>query len=457
MTPWDFQSVTQAFAGRALNTVAEGVALAGFSWLMLRFVRTRSAVMRFAVWFSTLLAIVFMPLLLRTGSPGMWQRPQFELASSWATYLCMGWAVVATGLLIRLAGSLLHVRRLRRACREMDTNAAPELFETLRQSDIRRKVKIFVSDEVRVPTALGFFQPSILFPSWTLAQLSPEELKVILLHELAHLRRWDDWTNLIQKVLKAVFFFHPAVWWIEGRLSLEREMACDDLVLEQTGSASSYAASLVSVAEKAFSEKTRAQQALVLAQSAIGRVRQTSLRIAQILDPGRTGAKSGWRPALTLTSGLMAAVLFGMPYAPELISFQANAPAYSASSSAGMSSVGIKTASAMRAPAIKASARIPANVASASIDAHAHRARLRSMRAPTVIPARAKVSNGADAKVVQAKAEPEQNGILRTLLVVRSTRFEAPGSTAWTLCVWRVAVHSDGSRHIEETIVVHSI
>jgi hypothetical protein len=79
------------------------------------------------------------------------------------------------------------------------------------------------------------------------------------------------------------------------------------------------------------------------------------------------------------------------------------------------------------------------------------------MRTLTVIPARAKVSNGADAKVVQAKAEPEQNGILRTLLVVRSTRFEAPGSTAWTLCVWRVAVHSDGSSQIEETIVMHSI
>jgi beta-lactamase regulating signal transducer with metallopeptidase domain len=451
MTPWDFQSVTQAFAGRALNTIAEGVALAGFSWLMLRFVRTPSAVTRFAVWFSTLLAIVFMPVLLRTGSPGMWQRPQFEIASSWASYLFMGWAVVATGLLIRLAGSLLHVRRLRRACREMDANTAPELFETLRQSGIRRKVKIFVSDDVRVPTALGFFQPSILFPAWTLAQLSAEELKVILLHELAHLRRWDDWTNLIQKVLKAVFFFHPAVWWIEGRLSLEREMACDDLVLEQTGSASSYAASLVSVAEKAFSERTRAQRALALAQSAIGRVRQTSLRIAQILEPGRTGVKSGWRLALTLTSGLLAVVLFGMPYAPELISFERNDQALQTSSMASTTPV-------VQVPVIKASARMPVHAAaSAHVDLTVRAARMRTMRTPTVIPARAKVRNGADAKVVLAKAEPKQNGISRTLLVVRSTRFESSGSRGWTLCVWRVDVHSDGSRHIEETIVVHSI
>jgi hypothetical protein len=91
------------------------------------------------------------------------------------------------------------------------------------------------------------------------------------------------------------------------------------------------------------------------------------------------------------------------------------------------------------------------------VDLTVRAARMRTMRTPTVIPARAKVRNGADAKVVLAKAEPKQNGISRTLLVVRSTRFESSGSRGWTLCVWRVDVHSDGSRHIEETIVVHSI
>ena len=73
---------------------------------------------------------------------------------------------------------------------------------------------------------------------------------MILLHENAHLRRWDQWTNLAQKIVTALFFFHPAVWWIENRLTLEREMACDDIVLAQTASPRDYASFLISFAEK---------------------------------------------------------------------------------------------------------------------------------------------------------------------------------------------------------------
>jgi len=80
-----------------------------------------------------------------------------------------------------------------------------------------------------VPTAIGFFQPAVIVPAWTLRELSAEELHSVLLHELAHLRRWDDWTNLAQELVGALFFFHPAVWRIGSRLSLEREMACDYL------------------------------------------------------------------------------------------------------------------------------------------------------------------------------------------------------------------------------------
>ena len=83
-------------------------------------------------------------------------------------------------------------------------------------------------------------------------ELSAVELNAILLHELAHLRRWDDWTNLIQKIVGAVLFFHPAVWWIEKKLALEREMACDDLVLAKTASPRAYAECLVSLAEKSL-------------------------------------------------------------------------------------------------------------------------------------------------------------------------------------------------------------
>src|SRR5258707_5357457 len=91
-----------------------------------------------------------------------------------------------------------------------------------------------------------------IFPDWVLQELSAEELKVVLLHEFAHLRRFDDWTNLLQKLVRTIFFFHPAVWWIERKLSLEREMACDEVVLAETENAQAYAECLVSLAEKSF-------------------------------------------------------------------------------------------------------------------------------------------------------------------------------------------------------------
>jgi len=64
----DFQTLAQASAGRVVNTIAEGMALAGLSWVALRLFRGRSAVIRFTVWFSTLLAVVSLPLLVRNNS-----------------------------------------------------------------------------------------------------------------------------------------------------------------------------------------------------------------------------------------------------------------------------------------------------------------------------------------------------------------------------------------------------
>ena len=210
-------------------------------------------------------------------------------------------------LLVRLGLSLYHVSVLRSDCREIDANDYPALTEVGLDLQQSRRVKFLVSDDVRVPTALGFFRPAVLLPAWALRDLSPDELKGIVLHELAHLRRWDDWTNLAQKFVEALFFFHPAVWWIDSRLALERELACDDMVLEQTASARTYAASLVSVAEKVVAEKIRMQRALALAQSALGRVREVSQRVKQILDKDRRPASDGWRPALAMI-GILAMV-----------------------------------------------------------------------------------------------------------------------------------------------------
>ncbi len=158
-------------------------------------------------------------------------------------------------------------------------------------------------------------------------ELSASELNTILLHELAHLRRWDDWTNLIQKVLGALLFFHPAVWWIEKKLELEREMACDDLVLAKAASPQVYAECLVSLAEKSL-----LRRGLALAQAAVGRMRHMSLRVAQILDEKRPGATRVWRPAPVLLTGMSLACLMVFSDAPRLVSF-ADSPANSTQTS----------------------------------------------------------------------------------------------------------------------------
>jgi hypothetical protein len=178
-------------------------------------------------------------------------------------------------------------------------------------------VSLCTSDRVQVPAAIGLVDPVVVIPTWMMDEVSSDELKQILLHELAHLRRRDDWTNLAQQVVKALFFFHPAVWWIEKKISLEREMACDDAVIAETARPRAYAECLQRMAEKTLVRRT-----LALAQAAFGRVRQTSMRVARILDASRPREKAQlWKAAVPL-AGFMVFCAFVGAKEPKLIAFE---------------------------------------------------------------------------------------------------------------------------------------
>ena len=452
MMALDFQTLSQVVAGRALNTLVEGVALAGLSWLVLRFTGGRSAVTRFAVWFFTLLAVVSLPFFIRANGSGALRKPELEISGSWAMDLLVVWAAIAGVLLLRLAASLWHMRRLRRQCCEVELSAYPELADVVFEPSRQRRVRLLVSEEIRVPTALGFFRPAVVLPAWALSELSREELQVVLLHELAHLRRWDDWTNLAQKVLKAIFFFHPAVWWIESRLALEREMACDDLVVEQTRNPQGYAASLVSLAEKALAGKMRVRRALELAQSALGHMRQISLRLAKILDPGRRGAKHGRRSALAAMAALTAVVFIATPYAPEVISFNRQPEVWPGASLSTPPTVAI-TGSEVPAKALRASL-VSRPIGDSQGLASARHQATGDRKAPRMIPARKEVRRSDQPKFVLAKADartdPDQ------LLLVIESRETGAGSTRWTLCVWRVRSETGQVTGVDE-IMMNSI
>ncbi|MBO0911444.1 MAG: M56 family metallopeptidase, partial [Acidobacteria bacterium] len=293
-------------------------------------------------------------------------------------------------------------------------------------------------------------------PRWVLSDLSPDEQKAIVLHELAHLERWDDWTNLLQQVLKALFFFHPAVWWIDSRLALEREMACDDLVLEQTSNARVYAASLVSVAEKVVAERMRMGRALELAQSALGRMREISARIMRILD-NRPPSRRGWTPAAAMIGTLAMATAGAMPYAPELVSFDRKAEPEFSAESRGVSSAQVLPAALtwsrtestvpMRTIARRASTR--------STGKNARSRKGSGLGSPSVFRANATLDRvNPKPKVVMTKAEDETKPA-ETLLVFRSAGVDRSGMPVWSLSVWRVT-RPDGQT-VHELIVMNSI
>jgi hypothetical protein len=278
-----------------------------------------------------------------------------------------------------------------------------------------------------------------------LRQLSAEEIKVILLHELAHLRRRDDWTNLAQKIVKAVFFFHPAVWWIESRLTLEREMACDDSVLAQTASPRAYASSLIS-----FAEKLQNARGLALAQSLVSRVCQMSLRVAHILDARRSNHEGVWAPVVGVGAGLLALVLGAAPYAPRIVAFQSQ----SSLRQTQQIQPSIAQAAKSEVPAGEADVAnrraVPANVVKPRVIRASFHPRT------VIVPRQTKETMPRQPLMMSAAAQ-EQSPVQGTFFILQTVRYDASGSGVWTLSVWKVGGQNQAEKQWESAIVLSVI
>ena len=120
----------------------------------------------------------------------------------------------------------------------------------LEGSDGQVKFELCTTRELDRPSVIGFFAPRILIPEWLLERLTQQELEQVVLHEAEHLRRRDDWTNLLQKLCLVVFPLNPALMFVERRLCREREMACDEGVVRRTQAPRAYAACLAGLAER---------------------------------------------------------------------------------------------------------------------------------------------------------------------------------------------------------------
>lgn len=210
------------------------------------------------------------------------QRLRFAVPQYVALGLFAAWVLAAIALLVRLGINLYRLERLKADALPLPVDYRERLSRWSSAEKGGREVRLCTCDGIEVPVAVGLFDSMILIPQHLLKTLSQEEMDQIMLHELAHLRRADDWTNGIQRFIQALFFFNPAVLYIAQQLDLEREVACDDWVVHETQEVRPYATCLTKMAEvTAWPHRAMAAPGVFITR------RGLSVRVERLLRAGR--------------------------------------------------------------------------------------------------------------------------------------------------------------------------
>jgi beta-lactamase regulating signal transducer with metallopeptidase domain len=172
----------------------------------------------------------------------------------WFTAL---YAVGVGAMLLRLAIGVAAAERMRRRARSLSDGPAAAALRTLAARwNVRRVPLLALAQEIFVPTVVGLVRPMILLPASALTGLTSSELDLILAHELAHVRRYDMWVNLLQRLAEVILFFNPALWYLSRRIAALREYCCDEFVCREGNGRSEraradYASALLHVVELA--------------------------------------------------------------------------------------------------------------------------------------------------------------------------------------------------------------
>jgi beta-lactamase regulating signal transducer with metallopeptidase domain len=209
------------------------------------------------------------------------------------------------GAIFALLRSARGYMRLRRASRHACSTTPEELGSAL---EFPQSVSLSLSADVRSPVLLGLRHPVILLPQDLAEWTTAEEREAMIAHELAHVARFDQFTNLIPLLLNVIFFFHPLVRYGCRQFCLEREMACDDRVIGQGADAAMYAESLVKAAERSVKGKLEDLASYRLHQPAFFTSKQAlERRIEMVLNTDRVRVLArGWRylilPALLIVA-----------------------------------------------------------------------------------------------------------------------------------------------------------
>ena len=219
------------------------------------------------------------------------------------------WLAGVVLLSSRLLVSWLRARRLvTRGTVEASVHwqrAAARISDAL---GLRRAVRLLESAAVEVPSVLGSLRPVILLPATTLTGLTPEQIEMVLAHELAHIRRHDFLINLMQAFVETLMFYHPAVWWMSRSVRIERENCCDDLAVAVCGNPIQYARALTRL------EELRAGALPIVVAANGGSLLERIRRIAA----GRAEVTAGSRWAAAVVMLVIVGIALVVPSLPAL-------------------------------------------------------------------------------------------------------------------------------------------
>jgi beta-lactamase regulating signal transducer with metallopeptidase domain len=318
-----FSDLSATAVGALFSAIWQGTLLAVCVALCLRLIPGLGAAARSVIWmnvFALLLLLHVLPAFsgYSQGTNPV-QAPLFHLDPRWSIALAGAWALLSLWRAAQLLLSAIRLRGLASQASPLRPDPALQaLLETQAGGQLwSRSAELCTSTDVQRPSMLGFFRPRILLPPDLLQKLSPVEMQQVVLHEMEHLRRADNWTNLLQKLGLVLFPLNPVLLWVERRLCAERELACDDRVLRLSPGRKAYALCLTRLAEHSMLRRS-----LSLALGAWERQSELVRRVHRILV--RPVAPMRGKPAMLASAGLILGALacaVTLARSPQIVGF----------------------------------------------------------------------------------------------------------------------------------------
>ena len=277
LTSWISPNLMESMGWTLLHFVWQGTALAALAAGLMAI--SRKATTRYVVGVAMLALMLAAPAAtfllysrqrIETGNANarslpsaVWSAVQSSASASvsvhpWSItpslnllpWLVEAWLIGVAFFSLRSAGGFLWLERERR--RRSVVVSAPVLdmcYDLQDRIGIRRAIQYCECAWLQAPAVIGWFRPIVFLPVSALTGLSEEQLRSVIAHELAHIRRYDPFVNVFQVCVETLLFYHPAVWWLNKRIRAEREHCCDETAVALCGNAVEYARALTLMEE----------------------------------------------------------------------------------------------------------------------------------------------------------------------------------------------------------------